>query len=109
MRVLLFFIILFILFFLYVKYLEVKSIFFPSKAMESSPLEYKLPYEDVFVKTSDKAFIHGWFVAYPRAQNTVLYCHGNAGNISHRLEIVRIFHNLKMNVLAFDFRGYGMS
>ncbi|MEK7797018.1 MAG: alpha/beta hydrolase, partial [Pseudomonadota bacterium] len=40
---------------------------------------------------------------------TLLFCHGNAGNISHRLESIRQFHQLGLNVFIFDYRGYGES
>jgi fermentation-respiration switch protein FrsA (DUF1100 family) len=39
----------------------------------------------------------------------VLFCHGNAGNISHRLDSIRLFHELGLSVLIFDYRGYGQS
>jgi len=39
----------------------------------------------------------------------LLFCHGNAGNISHRLESIRIFHQLGLNVFIFDYRGFGRS
>ena len=38
-----------------------------------------------------------------------MFCHGNAGNISHRVGVAQILHNLKLNVLIFDYRGYGRS
>jgi pimeloyl-ACP methyl ester carboxylesterase len=39
----------------------------------------------------------------------VLFCHGNAGNISHRLESIRRFYHLGLNTFIFDYRGYGQS
>jgi fermentation-respiration switch protein FrsA (DUF1100 family) len=38
-----------------------------------------------------------------------LFCHGNGGNISHRLDSLVIFHRLGLNVFIFDYRGYGRS
>ncbi len=43
------------------------------------------------------------------ARGTLLFFHGNAGNISHRLDSIRIFHNLRLSVFIFDYRGYGRS
>jgi hypothetical protein len=39
----------------------------------------------------------------------VLFFHGNAGNISHRLDSLSVFHRLGFNTLIFDYRGYGQS
>ncbi|HSG94905.1 MAG TPA: alpha/beta hydrolase, partial [Afifellaceae bacterium] len=39
----------------------------------------------------------------------VLFFHGNAGNISHRLDSLRIFNALNLDTLIFDYRGYGRS
>jgi fermentation-respiration switch protein FrsA (DUF1100 family) len=38
----------------------------------------------------------------------VLLCHGNAGSISHRLDSIRIFHDLGLSVFIFDYRGHGL-
>ncbi|NNE37551.1 MAG: alpha/beta hydrolase, partial [Gammaproteobacteria bacterium] len=43
----------------------------------------------------------------PRA--TLIFFHGNGGNISHRLEKIRIFNELGLNIFIFDYRGYGLS
>lgn len=54
--------------------------------------------------------IHGWFVSSSAAPRRVLlFCHGNAGNISHRLDSLKIFHDLGLSVLLFDYRGFGRS
>ena len=40
---------------------------------------------------------------------TVLFCHGNGGNMMHRLDSINIFYNLGLNCFIFDYRGYGNS
>ncbi|MFH1553106.1 MAG: alpha/beta hydrolase [Candidatus Omnitrophota bacterium] len=95
---------------LYVRWFERSSIFFPSRQIVATPDSIGLAYEDVYFKTSDGVQLNGWFVPdgdSPRA--TVLYCHGNAGNISHRLDIIRMFNSLGLDVFIFDYRGYGRS
>ncbi|MEO1249772.1 MAG: alpha/beta hydrolase, partial [Pseudomonadota bacterium] len=57
----------------------------------------------------DGVTLDAWFVPAPDARGTLLFFHGNAGNISHRLESVRIFHELGLSTLIFDYRGYGQS
>jgi len=68
-----------------------------------------MPYEDVFFDTEDGVKLHGWFVPAPDASRVILFFHGNAGNISHRLESIRIFHDLGLSVFIIDYRGYGRS
>ena len=81
----------------------------PTRALEATPQDIGLDYETVQLATADGEQLHGWYVAVPDARATLLFCHGNAGNISHRLESLRIFHTLGLNVLIFDYRGYGQS
>ena len=69
-----------------------------------------MEYEDVYFTTSDGVKLNGWFIPAPiEPAGTIIYCHGNAGNISHRLEILKMLNNLGVNVLIFDYRGYGKS
>ncbi|MGD8559629.1 MAG: alpha/beta hydrolase [Gammaproteobacteria bacterium] len=85
-------------------------VFFPIREMRTAPSAWGVPYEDVWLTTADSVDLHGWYI--PAKQNgtkTVLFFHGNAGNISHRGESVLLFHELGANVLIFDYRGYGKS
>mmetsp|Transcript_43721 Transcript_43721/g.81569 ORF Transcript_43721/g.81569 Transcript_43721/m.81569 type:complete len:389 (-) Transcript_43721:27-1193(-) len=84
--------------------------------MFRSPEEWQLPYQDVSIVTEDGIRLSAWFVHQPAASSvnevpyTLLYFHGNAGNIGHRLENVKDMHKqLSVNVLIFDYRGYGDS
>jgi fermentation-respiration switch protein FrsA (DUF1100 family) len=66
--------------------------------------------QDIWLTTADGVRIHSWFVAAgTNASLTVLFCHGNAGNLSHRTEKLAILRELGVNVLIFDYRGYGRS
>lgn len=80
----------------------------PGRALEATPHDIGLDYEDVTLETSDGVRLHGWFV--PGASTRVLlFFHGNAGNISHRLHSIRDFHDLGLAVFIIDYRGYGAS
>jgi hypothetical protein len=68
-----------------------------------------LDYEDLTLTTSDGVAINAWFVPSDVEGPVVLFCHGNAGNISHRLDTIRLLHDLGLSVLIFDYRGYGAS
>ena len=81
----------------------------PGRALQAAPTDIGLDFEDVTIGTADGERLHGWFVPAPGARGTLLFFHGNAGNISHRLESIAIFHGLGLDVLIIDYRGYGQS
>ena len=90
--------------------LEKRLIYFPFRTLEVTPEELGLRFEDVNLVAEDGVAIHGWFLPVEGSRFTVLVCHGNAGNISHRLDRALLMHaKLKTNVLLFDYRGYGRS
>ena len=86
-----------------------KMIFFPGRRVAATPASIGLHYEDVYLSAEDDIRLHGWHVPHPDAQATLLFFHGNAGNISHRLDSVSIFHDLGLSVFIIDYRGYGNS
>ncbi|MBN1527239.1 MAG: alpha/beta hydrolase [Candidatus Omnitrophica bacterium] len=92
-----------------IRYIERHSIYFPMKAMFSTPEAAGMPYEEVYLKTSDGKRLHGWFIPNGKAAFTVVFCHGNAGNISHRIEKLSMLRDLGLSVFIFDYRGYGKS
>jgi len=80
----------------------------PGRALTLTPADAGLDYEDLSIETADGVSLHGWFIPGP-SQRVLLFFHGNAGNISHRLESIRQFHQLGLSVLIVDYRGYGQS
>jgi fermentation-respiration switch protein FrsA (DUF1100 family) len=90
--------------------LETRMVFYPSAAIERTPRQMGLEYEDLFFTTRDNVRLNGWFVPHPDARSTLVWFHGNAGNIGHRVENIKLLHDLvKVNVFIFDYRGYGRS
>ncbi|MBI2911760.1 MAG: alpha/beta hydrolase [Chloroflexi bacterium] len=88
---------------------EERFIYLPSRELVGSPADVGLSYEDVTFSASDGVALHGWYVPGP-APVTLVWFHGNAGNISHRLGNLRGLHDLVgVSVLLFDYRGYGRS
>ena len=84
-------------------------IYFPVRELFADPAAIGLAYEEVNFVAGDGVSLHGWFVP-GRSDVTLLWCHGNGGNISHRLENLQLVHNeLGLNVFLFDYRGYGRS
>ena len=86
-----------------------QSIYHPSPEHVASPDDMGLQYEDVYLQTDDGVLIHSWYIPSVGAENTLYFLHGNAGNISHRLESIGIFHRLGLNVFIIDYHGYGKS
>lgn len=82
----------------------------PGRELGATPADIGLDYESLDLFTRDGVRLHGWFVPVSgEARGTVLFLHGNAGNISHRLERLAVLHRLGMETLIIDYRGYGLS
>ncbi len=86
-----------------------RFIFYPVRELVGTPADVGLDYEDVVFATTDAVRLHGWWVPGSRPA-TLLWFHGNAGNISHRIDQLRLLHDqVGASVLLFDYRGYGQS
>jgi len=81
----------------------------PGRTLDAVPTDIGLEYDDVYIDTADGERLHGWYVAAANPRGVLLFFHGNAGNISHRLESILIFNQLRLDVLIIDYRGYGQS
>lgn len=68
-----------------------------------------LPLEEVWFQASDGLRLFGWYVEAQAGRPVILWCHGNAGNIIHRLDNLKLLHRLGLSVFLFDYRGYGKS
>ncbi len=92
---------------------EEKLIYFPSNDFERSPGMLGITHEERALVASDGVSLHGWYLPAPRGRapvDTVLMCHGNSGNISHRLDrAVLMQKRLRVDLLLFDYRGFGRS
>jgi len=81
----------------------------PVREVPFTPDELGLDFENVVFKSSDGLLLSGWYIPAEDSQLTVLFCHGNGGNMFHRLDSINIFFNLGLNCFIFDYRGYGNS
>ena len=86
-----------------------KQVFFPDTTIEQTPADFDLPFEDIWFTSSDSVRLHGWLIPASPSNHILLFCHGNAGNISHRLDNIRLLHQRGISVFIFDYRGYGRS
>lgn len=80
----------------------------PGRELSGTPADAGMDFEDVTLETADGVTVFGWFVP-GRSHRVLLFFHGNAGNISHRLESIRQLHGLGLSVFIVDYRGYGRS
>lgn len=86
-----------------------KLVYQPTRQIEAVPRDYGLDYEDVSFRTDDGVKLAAWYIPADKSKNVILCCHGNGGNISHRLDTISTFHQMGLSVLMFDYRGYGQS
>ena len=95
------------------RWFEHSQVYHPFRKLEAAPAELGRAFEEVRFQTSDGVALHGWFFPastnWPRVQLAFLICHGNAGNVSHRLGLCGALLETGTSVFVFDYRGYGRS
>ena len=85
-------------------------LYFPFREIEATPSELGLSFEDVEIPTEDGLRLHGWWIpARTPSLGHVLLCHGNAGNVGNRVVHAKLLSDAGLDVLLFDYRGYGRS
>jgi fermentation-respiration switch protein FrsA (DUF1100 family) len=92
-----------------IRWFEWRSVYAPSRTLDSTPRDVGLDFEDVEFVAEDNVRLHGWWIPHAEARGTILYCHGNGLNIANRVDLCRDLHRLRVNVFIFDYRGYGRS
>ena len=89
---------------------EKAMVFIPSREMLAHPGTVGLAYEPLFLTASDGVRLRAWWIPGPAEASPVMLClHGNGGNLSHRTDKMRIFHDAGAAQLWLDWRGYGES
>lgn len=94
---------------LYLFFWQSRLVYHPDSTITATPDQRGLTFEDITLQTKDGVRLNGWYVPSESARGVVLFCHGNTGNISHRLELLGILHRLHYDTFIFDYRGYGKS
>jgi fermentation-respiration switch protein FrsA (DUF1100 family) len=94
-------------------FLQSSILFHPSRVLFATPDRAGLDFEDIIFHAEDGTALNGWLIPGapngPCASITILFCHGNAGNIGDRIETAQIYHALGIDTFLFDYRGYGKS
>lgn len=92
--------------------LQGKMIFHPVPRTEITPKNYGVKYQEVSFPSFDGVTLTGWWIEHPQKDSkrpVLVYCHGNADCVSQLSEVSRIFYDLGVDVLIFDYRSYGTS
>ncbi|NQZ60183.1 MAG: alpha/beta hydrolase [Lentisphaeraceae bacterium] len=84
-------------------------IFIPSKTLAYQARDIDINCQDLFIKSANGSTINAWYLPAQESKGTVIFCHGNAGNISHRISTLQIWNQLGYSIIAFDYQGYGKS
>lgn len=94
---------------IYLYFFQSQMIYYPDLIIDMTPADIGLAFDEVFFVSGDGVRLCGWFIHSEQSKNVVLFCHGNAGNISDRLDTISIFNQLGLSIFIFDYRGYGKS
>lgn len=89
--------------------LEYSFLYFPDRELVMTPAAMGLKYRDIHFTAADGTRLHGWYLPGEPGQPLLLFCHGNAGNISHRVDNLHLLRLLGLSIFIFDYRGYGRS
>jgi pimeloyl-ACP methyl ester carboxylesterase len=90
--------------------LENRLIFHPTTDIARTPRDVGLDYLDLYFTTADNVRLNGWFIPHPQASATMIWFHGNAGNIGDRVDNIKLLHDkTRISIFIFDYRGYGRS
>ena len=84
-------------------------VYYPQRQLVATPAQFGLNYEDVRFKAQDGVELFGWYLPVKDERGVLLFFHGNAGNISHRMLSLQVFNRLRLSTFIFDYRGYGQS
>lgn len=102
-----------LLLYMLLRWFEYQNVFQPYGRLDADGSALGRPWEEVYFQASDGPRLHAWFFPAetnsPRAHLAVLFSHGNAGNLSHRLDSYALLLDLGLSVFAYDYRGYGHS
>ena len=86
-----------------------RLVYVPTATQVDTPASLGLAYREVSLTSTEGLRLSAWLVKASGSRGTVLFCHGNYGNISHLMDPIRVFNGLGFDVLVFDYRGYGQS
>lgn len=99
------FVLLVLVYYLVFPLMACTMIYYPTKDVTK-------PYtnvQNIFIKTPDNIKLNAWYVKAQKNKPTIIFCHGNGGNISYYEYIVDLLSAKGYGIILFDYRGYGKS
>jgi len=90
-------------------FMQSKLLYRPMREINFTPADLNLKFEEVTFQSADGVRLTGWYVPVKNAHHTVLFCHGNGGNVMHVLDSLNLLSELGLSCFIFDYRGYGKS
>tara|TARA_Y200000002_G_C22567789_1_gene615294 strand:+ start:52 stop:891 length:840 start_codon:yes stop_codon:yes gene_type:complete len=90
-------------------------VFFPQKNLNKNPNNINISYENIYLKYNNIYNIHGWYIENKNKNNhkikskVILFFHGNAGNISFRLNYIKKLYEIGFSLMFYDYPGFGLS
>jgi fermentation-respiration switch protein FrsA (DUF1100 family) len=91
------------------RWLERALVYHPDRVLQATPASGGLAFDDVWLSAEDGVRVHAWHVRTPSPRALVVVCHGNAGNISHRIALAEVLAREGLDTLLYDYRGFGRS
>lgn len=94
----------------YMQSTQLEKVFEPSPVLQTMPDRLGMPFEELRIPVESGGELYAWWMPAGKADApTVMYLHGNYGNIGHNLDHSKRLHDMGYNVLLPDYRGYGRS
>ena len=94
---------------LFFLFYQKRIIFIPGREIFRTPKDEGLEFEDIDLNTPDGLTLNAWFIPNDNDAKTILFCHGNAGSMSSRIDTINLLHDMGFAIFIFDYRGYGIS
>ena len=107
--VIIFLVFLFMVYAVYLYFNQSKYVYFPVPDIVSTPSDSGLFYEDLIIETIDGIKISAWYIPAKNPEATLLFFHGNGGNLSYQIQYIEMFYRLNLSTFIIDYRGYGKS
>ena len=98
-----------VLLWLLVRWIEPRFAFFPTAGESETPQDFGVPFEATTIETADGERLRAWVMRAPAPRANIIYFHGNGANLSNWSPILTAVVKRSYSVVAFDYRGYGMS
>lgn len=87
-------------------FLQDSMIYKPSKTIQLNNYQLPQPWQTVTIKTTDGLQLTSWYLPAKPGHKTILYLHGNGGDIANRLGFAHVFQSYGYGIFLLEYRGY---